>query len=181
MSLKAAWKQFVREVGLGDPKATSVPIINRDIEAMNVKLRCMMTLGGYKVKPPGLTDEQIKQFSDEAATETANFILMLRCAEDVILRHGHRDEYLAQVGQANGGLRQLLEAKMSGLYDAVMRKIRQEGSKEAAKRDGLEGMIEEAARRSVADNTHANEEGERADPMGMTLGDAEEAPGGKVN
>jgi hypothetical protein len=69
----------------------------KDVTQIQFGLRCMMSMGGYKMKPLTLTDLQIKQRSDVELTRVINTHLMLKAAEMIILRAGLREDYVAQV------------------------------------------------------------------------------------
>ena len=68
-----------------------------ELDSMAFGLRCLMVQGGYKLKPAGMKDEDIKRLGDNQASLHANLHIMLRCAEDVINRHQLTAEYRAQL------------------------------------------------------------------------------------
>lgn len=68
-----------------------------ELDGLMFGLRCMMALGGYKVAPKGMSEDEIKARGDQTSTLCANLHLMVRCAEEVILRHGLVREYRQQL------------------------------------------------------------------------------------
>jgi cell division ATPase FtsA len=63
-------------------------------------------------------------------------LLMLRCSDEVIVRHGLTKEYLAMVQKAREELTELVKARMSGMMEIVQKNIQKAGARAQAERDG---------------------------------------------
>lgn len=157
-----------REATLPERKPSSMVQIGTDIDQLNYRLRCTMTLGGYKHKPPEIKDDaELKKLSDEGVTKVANVLLMLRCAEDVITRHGIEREYQKQVEEAQIALTKMIKARFSGVYDAIEQAIKKAGIAEMRQREGLG----DAEHPEAGGTPLADAEGEPEPLGGMALGE----------
>jgi predicted nucleic-acid-binding Zn-ribbon protein len=83
----------------GPPVPLKVGQVRAELTGLQFGLQCLMALGGYKVKPLGLNDDELKQRGDSTGALCANLHIMVRCAEEVLLRHGLKEEYVQQIQQ----------------------------------------------------------------------------------
>jgi hypothetical protein len=140
--LKAKWTRVKVELKAPDPKPLDNKKLRMELQGLQFGLRCMMALGGYRVKPKDMSDDQVRERADATTTLCANLQLMIRCAEDVILRHGLRDEYQHQLDLVGEGLNNLNKAETQ-LAEQVIAKY----AKEKAVSDvNVQGIVGEGKR-----------------------------------
>jgi hypothetical protein len=99
------WKRFLRERKAKAPRAIDAAKVNTELQGVKFGMRCMMILGGYRFKK-GLkeTDEEIQKRADATVTLIMNVFMMVRAAEDVIVRHGLTEEYKAQLAHLQSAI-----------------------------------------------------------------------------
>jgi hypothetical protein len=104
MKLRERLRRIRREWKTGPAIPLDVDQIRGELEGLKFGIRCMMAMGGYKLKPEGMNDEELKKKADSTTMLLANLHLMVRCAEEVIVRHGLGLEYQAQLTKIGEGL-----------------------------------------------------------------------------
>ena len=109
----------------------------RDIANIQFGVRCIMALGGFKMKPLTMTDAQIKERSDVEMTRIVNTHIMLKAAEKIILKAGLREDFIEEIErlekQVNEVAKNLKPAKLDG--DAIQ-SLAKTLAGEASKGDG---------------------------------------------
>jgi len=104
-NLGPLWKRVLREWKAKAPRAIDAAKVNTEIRGVKFGMRCMMIIGGYRFKK-GMreTDEEIQKRADATVTLIINVFMMVRAAEDVIVRHGLTDEYKAQLAHLQSAM-----------------------------------------------------------------------------
>ena len=99
------WKRILRERAAKAPKPIDAAKVNTELQGIKFGMRCMMIIGGYRFRK-GLkeTDEEIQKRADATVTLIMNVFMMVRAAEDVIVRHGLTEEYKAQLAHLQAAL-----------------------------------------------------------------------------
>jgi hypothetical protein len=137
--IRTWWRQVKVEAALPDQKPTSATRVRKDIQSMQFGLLCVMALGGHKVAPEMLKDEEIKVQSDKTITLITNVLMMLRAAEDVITRHRLLEEYRNQTGVLQKDVEAAMKAEIEGVSAAVKDVLAREAKKEMDAREGKNG------------------------------------------
>ena len=98
--LRAEWK-------VGPPVPLDPKRTKDELQGLAFGLRCLMAQGGYKVKPEGMGQDELVARGDATATLCANLHIMVRCSEEVLLRHGLNLEYVQQIERVTAELNKL--------------------------------------------------------------------------
>jgi hypothetical protein len=139
-----------------------------ELDGLSFGLRCLMSMGGYKFKPEGLKDDELKQRADGTATLCANLHLMVRCAEDVIIRHNLLDEYRTQLAKVEEALNAAATIPQ-GDQLAAMKALVESSKKEDQVQRAVKAVQDEIDRRAGREGERSmDQEVIRADPTGAT-------------
>jgi hypothetical protein len=107
MRLIEKLKRLRTEWKAGPPVPLNVKRTKDELQGLSFGLRCLMAQGGYKVRPEGMGQDELVARGDSTATLCANLHIMVRCAEEVILRHGLQPEYVQQIERVTAELNKL--------------------------------------------------------------------------
>jgi hypothetical protein len=132
-------KRVVSELRAGPAVPVDMKKMKGELQGLMFGMRCVMAHGGYKLKPPGMTDKELEQRSDNTTTMAANLHIMVRCAEKVLLRHGLTEEYVGLLKYVEDELAKAPTLTQSDQL-AVQRAINEAGVK--AVKDGKDGDVQ---------------------------------------
>jgi hypothetical protein len=150
---------------------TDAKQVKSDLQGIQWGLQCYFSLGGFKFRPKGVSEEDAWARTQEVLGNVTSVFMMIRCAEDVITRHGLVKEYQEQYAQVQRDvdviLKPIPEADQMAALRALVAAVNRAKMKERGQaRVGIPGTD--------------GGTGEPVDAMGVTLGDAEGESSGEA-